>query len=358
MLRVEMLPAGNGDCLWIEYGSVSEVHRILIDGGRKSTYEHLRDRILALPASQRVFELLVVTHIDNDHIEGILPLLQDTALQCRFEEVWYNGWRHLPGALAAASPEDTLGPREGEFLGVLLEDAAIPWNVSFGGGAVVVPDDGELPCRKLDGGLQLTLLSPTLDRLVALGATWRKVIEDAGFQPGDIDTMRAELKKRKYLPTPADVMGRVEEGPGGSDNSEANGSSIAVLAEYNGVSALLTGDAFADVLAASLSRADASTDKPLPVDLWKLAHHGSWANFTPELFTLVKTRRYLVSTDGSGHEHPHARTLDYIIDNYPWRGRPELIFNYRSPTTEPWAAEQPSTRKFTASYPAGTVLVL
>ena len=33
MLRIEMLPAAHGDCLWIEYGSGTNVHRILIDGG-------------------------------------------------------------------------------------------------------------------------------------------------------------------------------------------------------------------------------------------------------------------------------------------------------------------------------------
>src|SRR6201999_2897061 len=107
--------------------------------------------------------------------------------------------------------------------------------------------------------------------------------------------------------------------------------------------ALLTGDAFADVLAASLIRAKASAKRPLSVDMWKLAHHGSWANFTPRLFELVRTSRYLVSTNGSGrHRHPHARTLNYIIDNYKGRGRFDLVFNYRTATTEAWAQTHPA----------------
>jgi hypothetical protein len=358
MLRVEMLPAANGDCLWIEYGTADDVHRILIDGGRARTYEHLRARILALPAAARVFELLVITHIDNDHVEGVLPLLQDSALGCRFNDIWYNGWRHLEPPPAAAAPADTLGPREGEFLGVLLDDAGLPWNTAFGGGPVVVTDDGDLPARELAGGLTLTLLSPTPARLTALATKWRKVIEDAGFRPGDIATMRAELAKRKYLPRPADVLGGVQDGPGGTDNSDANGSSIAVLASYDGKQALLTGDAFADVLAASVTRTGATQAKPLTVDLWKLAHHGSWANFTPELFALVRTSRYLVSTDGSTFGHPHATTLDHIIDHYPWRGRPELVFNYRTATTEPWAGPASAARKYASTYPTGAVVLL
>jgi hypothetical protein len=374
MLRVEVLPAGNGDCLWIEYGSAAQVHRVLIDGGHASTYPHLRARILALPETNRIFELLIVTHIDNDHIEGVLPLLQDTSLNCRFNDVWYNGWRHLQAPSRAVTPEDVLGPKEGEFLGVLITDQGLPWNAAFGDGPVVVPDHGELPWRELAGGLKLTLLSPTAERLAELAAVWRKAVEAAHFRPGDIAAMRDQLRARRYLPEPVDalgavgeglaqsdpedVLGRVEDGSGGSDSSAPNGSSIAVLADYAGKKALLTGDGFADVIAASLRRAEVSVDKPLAIDMWKLSHHGSWANFSEELFSLVRSPRYLISTNGSGHKHPHQRTLDYIVDHYPMRGRPELIFNYRCATTQKWADTDPTARKFRAVFPTGATLVV
>ncbi len=77
MFRIEMLPAAHGDCLWIEYGSGREIHRILIDGGPAHAYPALRERILHLPADERHFDLLVITHIDADHIEGIIRLLLD-----------------------------------------------------------------------------------------------------------------------------------------------------------------------------------------------------------------------------------------------------------------------------------------
>ena len=63
MLRIEMLPAAHGDCLWLEYGSGTTVHRILIDGGPAHTYPALRERILHLPANARRFDLLVITHV-------------------------------------------------------------------------------------------------------------------------------------------------------------------------------------------------------------------------------------------------------------------------------------------------------
>ena len=44
----------------------------------------LRARIAGLPAGERRFELLVVSHIDNDHIGGVLPMLEDEELGLEF----------------------------------------------------------------------------------------------------------------------------------------------------------------------------------------------------------------------------------------------------------------------------------
>ena len=94
MFTVEMLPAQNGDCLWIEYGKGANRHRILIDGGRSPTYQELARRIHQLDASERHFELLVVTHVDSDHIQGIIPLLQ-ADFGITYGDVWFNGWKQL-----------------------------------------------------------------------------------------------------------------------------------------------------------------------------------------------------------------------------------------------------------------------
>src|SRR4051794_13305697 len=92
MFRIEMLPAAHGDCLWIEYGTAQQAYRILVDGGPACAYPALRDRILQLPPGGRDFELLVITHIDGDHIEGIIRLLQDAeTLGCMFRRIWFNG---------------------------------------------------------------------------------------------------------------------------------------------------------------------------------------------------------------------------------------------------------------------------
>ena len=90
-----MLPAREGDCLWIEYGDPARPRRILIDGGRKSAYAELKRRFADLPRAQRAFELLILSHVDADHIEGLLELAADPQLAVTFKDVWFNGEQHL-----------------------------------------------------------------------------------------------------------------------------------------------------------------------------------------------------------------------------------------------------------------------
>jgi hypothetical protein len=378
VLRLEMLPAANGDCLWLEYGDTDTVHRVLIDTGWAETYPELRRRILALPKRERVFELLIITHIDADHIQGAVPLLQDDVLGCTFKDIWYNGWKHIVSLPdAPLPPPDVLGAREGEFIGVLLEDLGLPWNSHelLDSERIMIPDTGDLPVLELEGGLQLTLLSPTRDRLKDLVKSWRADAKKAGFNPGDKAAIRAQLASGKYAHVkldplgeatdthpsvdPIDVLGETD-GPAGHDDSKPNGSSIAVLAEYDGKRALLTGDAWPSVLIGSLARLGVTSGQPLTVDTWKLAHHGSWANVTVELIKLIKTPQVLVSTNGRGFGHPHAKAIDLVVTNKCNRGRVELVFNYRSTTTEPWAdPDRPrGDGGYTATYPAGVSMLL
>src|SRR6266511_4066180 len=115
-----MLPAQHGDA--------SAPSRVLIDAGTPPTHEVVKERILQLEPDDRRFELLVVTHIDTDHIGGVLKLLADDTLGLEFDEVWFNAWRHLE-----AVPTDRLGPIDGEILSVLAE---------FDGASAVLAGDG------------------------------------------------------------------------------------------------------------------------------------------------------------------------------------------------------------------------
>src|ERR1041384_620536 len=94
--RIEMLPAKHGDALLIEYG-VNRTRRILIDGGPLQAYPAIEKRLSEIPLGDQRVELLVVTHVDTDHVEGIIRLMAMPKQKWPIDikEVWFNGWRHI-----------------------------------------------------------------------------------------------------------------------------------------------------------------------------------------------------------------------------------------------------------------------
>ena len=335
MFSVEMLPAQQGDALWIEYGVPHETHRVLIDCGTPPTYEVIRRRIERLAPNDRSFDLLIVTHIDTDHIGGALKLLADRSLGVRFEDVWFNDWDHLPQC-----PDPARGPIDGAIMSRILEGMSLVPNRQLVRGVAVIPDGGPLPTVTLSGGMVLTLLSPGTAQLAELHCTWERVLRKAGLDPAGPSTDElARRARRKGV--------EVYRGPGVSDvdalavtrfvrdRAPANGSTIAVLAEYEGRSCLLTGDAFPDVVTASLAHLgrDRGVDS-IAVDAVKLPHHGSRRNVSVDLLRSLTCRTYLLSTDGSVFGHPDPEAVARVI-RYGGPA-PRLIFNYRSAQNRIW----------------------
>jgi hypothetical protein len=331
--RIEMLPAQHGDALWIEYGNEQGTHRVLIDGGPVPTYKFLAQRIEQVPGDERFFELVVLTHVDADHVEGLVRLFADKPLPFSVDKVIFNGWRQMEKS------HGLLGALQGEFLSALLVDRtpnawdpdAPPW---------VVLSKGELPLIDLPGGMRLTLLSPSPDKLKAMAAEWKKSIAKEGFEPGDLEQAWEELASRKKFLPKKGLLGttraldRMVAEQFKIDGAKANGSSIAFLAEFGGKSALLLGDAHPDVVAASVKRLIKKRRlKKLPVGAVKIAHHGSRNNTNEELLSLLDSPTYLISTSGAQFKHPDKACLARIIKF----GKPSrLVFNYRSEFTRPW----------------------
>lgn len=327
MLDLELLDAGHGDCLVLTYGAdgSTERHHVLVDCGTTSTAERLHDHLVARGLGGTHFELFVLTHVDADHIGGAIPFFHEGAAGIEFGDIWFNGWRHLPRNLSA---------RQGEIFSTLVGDQDRPWNELFDDGPVVVTGS-ELPRRTLPGGLCLTLLSPTPRELRRLRRKWERSLRKAGLLPGVPAEYRRFLRGSRTRSTDVETMAASRFT---SDRSAANGSSIAVLAEYQGASVLLAGDAHARVLTTSIRALLAERElERLPVGALKLAHHGSRRNIDVELLSLLDCDRYLVSTDGGHFGHPDREAVSRVIVH--GGADPELVFNVRSDEIAVWERE-------------------
>ena len=345
MLRVDALPAGFGDCLWIEWGSDSNRSVMLIDGGLKATAEAIRRRIRhALEergAQHLTIRLFVITHIDRDHIDGALAFLDDPQVPVDFTEIWFNGRPQLERAKLART--DLLGVVAGANLSDLLgERYDRQWNHWSKGDAIAIADEGPLPRYQLDASASLTLLGPSLERLKSLTSAWEDVMGEFTPEVGKrADLLGDELTEEAEEPLRADLLGKAEAWPprwsdyDNPDNTPANGSSIAFVLEAEGRRLMLCADAYAEDLLGGLERLDGiGTNQRVMFDLVKLPHHGSERNFSPELAQRIDCDRYLVSTNCRVHRHPNFATVLRILRLSDRRVR--LQFNYEGDKTVCW----------------------
>lgn len=316
MFSIELLPAERGDCLWLTYGQPGDLHHVLIDGGPSETIPtlvpELERRIHELPGRTNRVELLVVTHVDADHIQGIVSLLSDHRRVKLFGDVWFNGFKHV---------SQFLGGPDGERLTAALESDPGRWNHAFGGGPVVVLDAGPLPSKTLPGGLELTLIAPGETALTKLAPEWEKACLDAGIIPGH----GAKIARKSWIRD--QFLGgfdaeRLAEARFSADGGAPNGSSISLIARYEGKSVLLLGDAPAKAIADGLNRLGPGPHRFSAV---KLAHHASRRNTNLDLCGLIRSKKWLVSTNGARFNHPDPECLARVVVT---QSKPTFYLNY------------------------------
>jgi len=348
-LRIEVYPAFDGDCLLLTGpGTKGCGPRILVDGGRAGTYSTLSADLSSSYGPASPIDLVVVTHVDADHITGILTLARHAPVGIR--EIWFNGHGHLR-KLQSDETLVPLGPAQGDKLSALIEERGWPWNRQFGSGAVMTGPDPGASVRSV-GDLTVTVLGPTAEELVRLERTWTRTIAEAGLSPAaqDLQDPGPGLKALGGIhPPDVEALAAAEQT---LDRAVVNGSSIAMLVESAGKRILLAADAHPTSLEQSIAPLAKREGGRLRVDLLKVSHHGSRDNTTGRLLDLLDCRRFLFSTDGSRHGHPHPETIARILTRTA--GRKSLYFNYDRPHTRIWATgDLTSAYDYEAVYPTG-----
>lgn len=349
MFTLTMHPASEGDCLQLTWGDATAPHHAIIDLGRTKNYRELASHLKALTN----IELLVISHIDADHIEGAVPMVKEAAAPFAPTDVWFNGHRHLHAAVKRRNLElHKLSPAQGEKLSDGIEHFKWPWNRAFEPSGIVSVDTPLKAPLQLNGGLRITMLSPSDAELAALEPIWVRELAKANLRPSDADDPKPDVPAGMHALSSLNVAALAAE-PYRPDRTEPNGSSIAFLAEYEGRVALLGADAFPEVIERSLRRLGYSEANRLELDLFKVCHHGSKANTSPALLKMIDCKRFAISTDGSRHGHPDVQSIARILVND--KAQPKtLYFNFAQPSAKTWQ-NQETEREFgyTCVFPAG-----
>jgi hypothetical protein len=275
---------------------------------------------------------LVITHVDTDHIGGVLKLLSNPPAGLQFDDVWFNGWPQIRTARSSK-----LGPIDGEILSTALDKLGWPWNRAFDGAAAMLPRDGAPASKTLLGGMTLTVLSPGESQLAKLRAEWKRVVQDAGLDPKNKDRWKRLLAAAARKGVTNSILGEPNVGTltrskFAADKTPANGSSIALLGEFADKSVLLSGDAYAAVILDAVRRLCRKRGvSKVAVDAFKMPHHGSGGNVDNALLAAVPARSYVFSTSGAVFGHPDDEAVARVIGT-PTTWRKTLHFNYPAAT--------------------------
>lgn len=323
-MKIKLLKAFNGDAILISFKESGTPRNILIDGGVPATYVQkgkigkleygeLRETVDKIKDNNEKIDLLVLTHVDDDHIGGVLKWFEkDKEAHKIIGKVWFNSGRliseyfdeqEIAENLLEIPIESTLTSIE---QGVKFEDY-IETKGIWDRNIVIA-----LGCFKYLG-IKFKILSPSSDKLKLLLGKWEKEKPESLDTSADKNdyglTLKEHITKDKFKEDPA----------------IHNGSSIAFIMTFEKMNFVFLADAHPSVVVNSLKAFGYTKEKPLNAELVKISHHGSKANNSVEMLELIRTNKYVISTNGDKHAHPNKQFLARLA---LVNGNCEVYFNY------------------------------
>jgi Metallo-beta-lactamase superfamily len=367
-VRLTLYPSDKGDCFLVES---ADGRRLLVDGGMRGSYtDHVAGELGRLAEQGQVLDLVCISHIDQDHISGILQLLDDHVAwkvhRYQLDEkndrhrppkvspppeisgIWHNAFGEQVGAdptrseealvaagvlLAGSDDEALFRPAEdrrelatsvAEAIRVSRrlgpEQLGIEVNAGFDG-PVRVPDGGPAPASDL-GSMRITVIAPLEPQLEALRKEWDEWLQanekalanirrdaeedESSFGLGAGGSIQPMIDQAAALATELGDINRV---------TVPNLASIMLLVEEGDSSMLLTGDGHASHALEGLTLAGKLTEeRGIHVNVLKVQHHGSEYNLMPEFTRKVTADHYVFCADGE-YANPDLRVLRAIIDS-------------------------------------------
>ncbi len=334
IFSLDVRRARKGDCLLLHFGSKKEPGLALIDGGPSNVYKpQLKPRLLEIRKARKLdaqtplaVNLLMVSHVDDDHIQGILDLTTEMiaatkAPLLRVLSFWHNSFDEIIGK----DPAELTAAVTARF------GAA-----SLAGGLPADADlDSDQPDEVIRGNLKVLASveqghrlrgdaerlgfprNPEFDGKLILAAKKPVTVADelsfvvAGPMQPELQALQEEhdkwLQKLEGKSPEAALAAYV-------DPSVTNLSSIVVLAKSAGKTMLLTGDARGDKILEGLELAGVlKKGGSLAVDLLKVPHHGSSNNLETGFFERITASHYVFSGDGE-HGNPERETMGMLFD--------------------------------------------
>lgn len=305
-VMIQVLQAGYGDCIFISIQKENRLFNILIDGGLASTYYNARERrcpigplkalLDSLKNKDCHIDLLICTHVDDDHIGGIRKWFEmDFPTDNSVREIWIND----DVQIADRHDLNNTSAHAASIIGKLKEQHIQYQNSIVTG----FSKKNEFCC--------INVIAPS--------SAHHNVIAHDIHESLDNASSEKENDKKTF-------MELVQEDWNMQDNTAENEASVAFELEcWDGVKVLMLGDANYQDYMEGLKLFHPDMEERIEYNIVKLSHHGSKNNFHQDFLKRIHTPYYIVSTNGVKFKHPDKEVLAQIICNTD----SAILFNYK-----------------------------
>lgn len=339
-VKFQTFPVGSGDCITLLLKNGDKELHIMVDCGqyKPEVNDYIKNEF------HNHVDYLIVTHIDNDHIKGLIEMLSSKPdltinhifYNCyqrtsddlqewdeRMVENMKNVYHHLPVVIDML--EQKINAETSKSLAELIlgnEKWKKVWRREY------ITNESSMVDLENDMG-RMIFLSPNKEALDTLDKKYRLLFWKTLYKPKKLDYDKEETiyESLMRIMEQEDYEGFDEEPVSSKvldENalklyadekmkvlSPANEASIAFIWEHEGHRILFMGDANPDQVVKKIGDVYKDTPKPVLFDAIKISHHGSAHSTSKELVSIADSVRYFVT--GGANARPSYQALSRII---------------------------------------------
>lgn len=347
-IEIKSFPASKGESFLIQLKGGKNTN-ILIDCGYVSTAKLIIEEINQIISRGEKLDLIVLTHIDNDHINGardVLKYIVDNKVN--IGEIWYNDYikivgnkylesklpqeiEHYIDRLSEIEYKNEPGINKKEQVGFgdaasiidyLTDDYLYwKWNKSFDNSIFI--ENNEIKKLKMNDEVNISILGPNKKILDEALAEWEEYF--VKYANGEIKVKNKKIAKafEKYFISLRDVPKKIQKNKCSNDDVDdmleyneydtdvINRSSIAIVIEFNNQKLLFLGDSSPIDIEKTLENYISENSNKF--EIVKVPHHGSKNNMSKTIIEAIECEKFLISTNGAKHKHPDAETIAKIL---------------------------------------------
>ena len=330
---------GAGDCITLLLQNDNKEIHILVDCGKFTTEVKY---YICQKFGERI-DYLIVTHFDNDHINGIIAMLRAMP-DLTINHILYNCYqrtsehleqwddkmienvKRLYGRLPVVV--DMLENKINADSSVTLADLILN-NVSWKNAwrREYITSETE-PIELGENMGRLRFLSPNQEALDKLDKEYRKLFWQKLYKKKEADYKKEEtiyealmrimlenenvVEKHSVSATELDEAALLKYAEESLDPlTDSNEASIAFVWEHDSHKILFCGDASPKVVSDKVKDVYADLPKPIVFDAIKVSHHGSAHSTSKEQLSVVDSEHYFVT--GGAKVRPSFQALSRIV---------------------------------------------